>query len=83
MHTRTSIITGLILAVALVFGGYQAAEARGVFQQADCPAEGNWCAVSRGGDKNCKTCCANNDSVCAFYSEDPSTPPLPQGCICA
>ncbi len=86
MRNRTSIITSLVLAVALVFGGYQAVEARGVLRQAaDCPAEGNWCATSRGGLNNCNQCCGTEveqTSFCAFFDEDPSSPPLPQGCVC-
>lgn len=84
MHSRTSITTGLILAVALVFGGYQAAEARAVFSGPPNCTEGNRCATSRGGDANCNLCCGTiNESFCAFYDEDPVNPPLPQGCICA
>ena len=40
MRSRTSVASGLMLASALVFGAFEAAQARGVFRQADCPEQG-------------------------------------------
>jgi hypothetical protein len=81
MRSRAKVTRGLLLAGALVFGAFQAVQASEVFRQANCPEQGNWCAESRGADDNCKQCCGNPDSICAFYSEDPVTPPFPQGCV--
>ena len=84
MRSRTSVASGLMLASALVFGAFEAAQARGVFRQADCPEQGNWCATSRGGLQNCNICCGTpgGGSFCAFEDEDSGPPPLPQGCVC-
>lgn len=84
MRSRTSVASGLMLASALVFGAFEAAQARGVFRQADCPEQGNWCALSRGGQMNCDECCLTGpeESFCAFFDEDSGPPPLPQGCVC-
>jgi hypothetical protein len=83
MKQRTTFAASALLAGTILFGAFQAAQARSALRQADCPAQGNWCAESRGADDNCKICCGNPDSVCAFHSEDTGPAPLPQGCICA
>ncbi len=85
MRTRIRVTSGLLVAAALLFGGVQAARASSVLRQPDCPESGNWCAISRGGDFNCNQCCGTPEggSLCAFYTEDPTSPPFPQGCICA
>jgi hypothetical protein len=84
MHSRIGVPSGLLLAATLVFGAFQAAQARSVLRQMDCPESGNWCANSRGGDTNCNQCCGTFDeSICIFYDEDSGPPPLSQGCICA
>ncbi len=84
MRTRTGMASSLLMASALLFGAFEAAQARGALRTADCPENGNWCATSRGGQANCDACCgtAPGISFCAFTTEDPSSPPLPQGCIC-
>lgn len=80
---RWTIATGLLLASTLTFGAFEAAQGRSALRAMDCPEQGNWCATSRGGDRNCNDCCNTVDtSFCSFYDEDPSTPPIPQGCIC-
>ena len=84
MGTRTRVTSSLLVAAALLFGGVQAAQARSVLRQMDCPENGNWCATSRGGQTNCDECCGTPEfgSFCAFTTEDPASPPFPQGCIC-
>ena len=68
MRTRTRVTSGLLVAVALLFGGVQAARASSVLRQADCPENGNWCATSRNGLQNCNDCCGTPEggSFCAF-----------------
>jgi hypothetical protein len=76
----------LIAAAVLTFGVSEAVRAAPTFRQADCPAIGNWCAVSRGGALNCIACCQGAEaSICTTTMEDDQFPGgIPdQGCVCA
>lgn len=71
-----------VVALTLAVGVVQASEGRAALsRQASCPEQGNWCALSRGGDSNCQQCCLSQQSYCSFYDED-EPPFYPQGCVC-
>jgi len=84
MRSRSGVVGSVLTAGVLLFGAVEAAQARGVFRRANCPEQGNWCAISLGELQNCNDCCSTPEggSFCAFFEEDGTTLPLPQGCVC-
>jgi len=74
----------LMAAVTVVFGASELLSAQSLRTAADC-GEGNWCALSKGGQTNCTDCCRDrefDDGFCASMQEDAGPPPLAQYCIC-
>lgn len=74
----------LMAAVTVVFGASELLSAQSLRTADDC-GEGNWCALSKGGQMNCTNCCRDReftDGVCTSFVEDAGPPPLVQYCIC-